>query len=95
MLFRYNRLRYKVVDDLAQELKALLRQLFSKGDTDFFVNQFAFEVDKSYIDVRMGDIYPNEVARTLIKSVDIRAAASGGFELPEVHYDTVINQFTY
>ena len=43
----------------------------------------------------MGDIYPNEIARTLIKSVDIRAAASGGFKLPEVHYDTVVNQFAY
>ena len=43
----------------------------------------------------MGDIYPNEIARTLIKSVDIRAATSWGFELPEVHYDTVVNQFAY
>ena len=95
MLFRNYCLRYKVVDDLAQELKALLRQLFSKGDTDFFVNEFAFEVDKPYIYVRMGDVYPNEVARTLIKSVDIRAAASRSFELPKVHNDTVINQFAY
>ena len=86
---------YKLSDNFAKSLKSFLRLRFNKGNGEFITDEFTFEVGDAYVHVRMADIYANEVARILVKPIDIRAATTWGFYFSKIHYNAIFDKFTY
>ena len=85
----------KLIDDFTESLKSFLRLRFGERNIEFFTDEFTFEVGDTYIYVRMAYIYPDEVARALVEPIDIGATTSRGFYFTKIHYDAVVNEFTY
>ena len=86
---------YKLSDDFAKFLESLLRLRFGERNGEFITDEFTFKVGDAYIHVRMTDVHANEVARILVEPVDIRAATAWGFYFAKIHYNAIINEFSY